>query len=560
MIHFPFVAVVGMEDAKKSLLYHAIDPRIGGALLLGHRGCAKSTLVRGFAEILSSLDGRAPFVELPLGASEDRLLGSVNAESLVEEGRWKDRRGLIEEAHGGVLYVDEINLLPDHLADFLLDSAATGHHRVERDGISRGVESRYILIGTMNPEEGDLRPQLADRFAHGIRIADDFAPEQRMQIVERRMQFDDEPASFMKQAEAETAGLKARLADARTRFRQVAISNEVRASVAGVARDLKLEGLRAELAVLRTARCAAAWHARAAIGEEDLREAWHLCLGHRHDVPAPAPHPPHSGAPPADRRTLPAEATPQAPFDAHTAPRPIIPTAHFEPSLLRWFSENHASSGGPRAARACGVRAIPTARVSWVSSLIASLPARLLDRRRAWRLRYFSPPRPGAWLFLDASRSTGAGQFLARACATLGALAARERKARFHLLILQNGGLRWLARRSSPAGLQKVLRSVREAGGKSLIIEGLEKIRRARSKLGAAGPLIICSDGLATPAPGGPPGHTFTSLRRALQRVARAGAPMAWLHPAASRALADWLPRLCRTMPIDRFEVKCKTR
>ena len=103
MIHFPFVAVVGMEDAKKSLLYHAIDPRIGGALLLGHRGCAKSTLVRGFAEILSGLDGRAPFVELPLGASEDRLLGSVNAESLVEEGRWKDRRGLIEEAHGGVL-------------------------------------------------------------------------------------------------------------------------------------------------------------------------------------------------------------------------------------------------------------------------------------------------------------------------------------------------------------------------------------------------------------------------------------------------------------------------
>jgi uncharacterized protein (DUF58 family) len=203
---------------------------------------------------------------------------------------------------------------------------------------------------------------------------------------------------------------------------------------------------------------------------------------------------------------------------------------------------------------------MPTPRIAWVSSLLASLPARILDRRPAWHLRYFSPPRSAAWLFLDASRSTGAGQFLARACATLGALAAREKRARFHLLILQNDGLRWLARRSSPAGLQNALHSVKEAGGKSLIIDALEKLRRARSRRGADGPVIICSDGLATPAPKEKPGHTFATLRRALQRLARAGAPVAWLHPAAKRALADWIPRLGQSLAIARFEAPSKAR
>jgi len=559
MIHFPFVAIVGMEDAKKSLLYHAIDPRIGGALLLGHRGCAKSTLVRGFAEILGGVEGDAPFVELPLGATEDRLVGSVNAESLVEKGRWEGRRGLIEEAHGGVLYVDEINLLPDPLADFLLDSAATGHHRVERDGVSRGVESRYILIGTMNPEEGDLRPQLVDRFAHGIRIADDFPPEQRMEIVTRRMQFDDEPETFAAQFAGATADVKARVTDARARVRQVAISREVRAAVAATARELKLEGLRAELAVLRTARCAAAWNRRDAVGEEEIGEAWRFCLGHRHDTPAaspPASRPP--AAPPNGQRPA-AETTPRAPTEARRTPRPVIATDDSEPSLRQWLSQNRADSRFCRASPAGGVGQDPHPRIAWIRSLLASLPARFLERRKGWQLRYFTPPRPSTWLFLDASRSTGIGQFLGRACAAVGAVTQCGKPARFHLLILQHGGLRWLARRSSRAGLRKVLRSVKEAGGKSLIREGLEKIRRARSKHGAGGPLIICSDGLATPAPGGQPGDTFTALRRTLQRLAQTGASIAWLHPAARRALADWLPRLCHSLPVAQFEVPTET-
>jgi len=174
MIQFPFAAIVGMEDAKSSLIYHSIDPRIGGTLFLGHRGCAKSTLVRAFAEVLRlACDHDVPFVEVPLGATEDRLLGSVDAQSLVENRLWTDRIGLIEEANGGVLYIDEVNLLPDHLADFILDSASSDQYRMERDGIRRVVEGRYILVGTMNPEEGDLRPQLSDRFAHGVPIREE---------------------------------------------------------------------------------------------------------------------------------------------------------------------------------------------------------------------------------------------------------------------------------------------------------------------------------------------------------------------------------------------------
>src|SRR6201997_692555 len=229
MIHFPFTAIVGMDDAKKSLIYHAIDPRIGGTLFLGHRGCAKSTLVRSFAEVLRSVSNdNVPFVEVPLGTTEDRLLGSVDAEALIEKRKWSGRTGLIEEAHGGVLYIDEINLLPDHLADYILDSAASGRYRMERDGITRSVESRYILVGTMNPDEGDLRPQLSDRFAHGVLIHDDFSDQQRIEIVRRRIAFDDDPGSFIAGFSSSMRELTDRIALARLRIAEVFVSDDHR--------------------------------------------------------------------------------------------------------------------------------------------------------------------------------------------------------------------------------------------------------------------------------------------------------------------------------------------
>jgi Mg-chelatase subunit ChlI len=256
---YPFAAVVGMERAKCSLLLHAVDPRIGGTLLLGQRGCAKSTLVRGFAALLPKLGGLpAPFVDVPLGVSEDRLLGAVHGETLLRTGAWLAQAGLLEKANEGVLYVDEINLLPDALSDLLLDSAASGIHRQERDGLSQVLHSRYILIGTMNPEEGDLRPQLSDRFAHGVRIEDSFSALERVEIGRRRLAFDDDPAAFEKEWAPATERLNTRLQEARQRLLSVQVPDALRLALAERAQKAGLEGMRAELAPRTTAaRCPA---------------------------------------------------------------------------------------------------------------------------------------------------------------------------------------------------------------------------------------------------------------------------------------------------------------
>ena len=214
---YPFTAIVGLELAKRSLLYHAIDPGLGGLLLMGHRGCAKSTLSRAFSNILPAQQDaeKPPFVEVPVGTSEDRLLGSIDASRLLENGEWSAQSGLIEKANGGVLYIDEVNLLPDHLVDSILDSAASGEHRVERDGLSKTTSARYILIGSMNPEEGDLRPQLTDRFMHGILVKDNFSVEERREIVRIRMDFDDDPKKFISEHKKNLEQLQSQILEVR---------------------------------------------------------------------------------------------------------------------------------------------------------------------------------------------------------------------------------------------------------------------------------------------------------------------------------------------------------
>src|SRR4051812_8292672 len=190
---FPFSAVVGQDDAKLALLLNAIDPAIGGVLLRGQKGSAKSTLARGLATLLA---GDAPFVELPVGATEDRVVGSLDIEGALGEGRRRFQPGLLASAHQGVLYVDEVNLLPDHLVDVLLDVAASGVNKVEREGVSQIHDSRFVLAGSMNPEEGDLRPQLLDRFGLAVDIVGPTNPEERAEAVRRRLAHDADPDKF----------------------------------------------------------------------------------------------------------------------------------------------------------------------------------------------------------------------------------------------------------------------------------------------------------------------------------------------------------------------------
>ena len=553
MKQFPFSAVVGMEDAKRSLVYHAIDPRIGGSLLLGHRGCAKSTLVRAFAELLQTTSSEPiPFVELPLGATEDRLLGSVNAEALVEQSRWETRTGLIEEANGGVLYVDEINLLPDNLADQILDSAASGKHHLERDGITRRIESQYILIGTMNPEEGDLRPQLSDRFAHGILIQDDFTPDQRVEVVRRRIQFDDDPESFIQTHAASLRDLAERVAKARTLVKGVTVSEEQRLEIANRARELQVEGLRAELAVLRTARCAAAWENRSEIEPRDLDEAWRMCLGHRHLENRPltrAPSPP----PPGQRFNPPlAQRTSQAPTNSLPNPK-RLPEA--TPSLnqrLRDWAKNQLPGVQSRGARlASGISDEgPHGAINWIATLLNSIP---FSKTSSINLRYYSlRRRPRVWCFLDASRSTGMSRCLSAARDSLIDLATHCRSPRWNLLLLRDNQIKWVLRHSSFRSFRGVLGQLDAAGGKSYLFQSLHSLHRAILKHGPNSHdcVVIVSDGLATLEAGQSYRDTPSRLRHSLRRITQLNVSTAWLYPSTERALAKWLQKVLRGLPL----------
>src|SRR5215469_3277290 len=558
MKQFPFSAVVGMEDAKRSLIYHAIDPRIGGSLLLGHRGCAKSTLVRAFAELLqASTPEPIPFVELPLGATEDRLLGSVNAEALVEQKKWETRTGLIEEANGGVLYVDEINLLPDNLADQILDSAASGKHHLERDGITRRIESRYILIGTMNPEEGDLRPQLSDRFAHGILIQDNFTPDQRVEVVRRRIQFDDDPESFIQMQAAALTDLAERVIRARTFVKSVAVSEEQRLEIANRARELQVEGLRAELAVLRTARCVAAWENRSKIEPRDLDEAWRMCLGHRHlenRPPTRAPSPP----PPGQRFNLPpAQRTSQAPINSLPDPKRLPEAVPLPDQRLRDWARNQFPRVQDRGARVASStsEAVPRGTINWIATLLNSIP---FNKTSSINLRYHSARRrPRVWCFLDASRPTGMSRCLSAARDSLNDLAGHFRSCRWNLLLLRDNQIRWVLKQSGFRSFRSVLDQLDTAGGKSYLFQSLHSLHRAMLKHGPTSQdrVVIVSDGLATLQAGQNYRDTPSRLRHSLRRITQLNVSTAWLYPSTERALAKWLQKVLRGLPVSSIKL-----
>ncbi len=269
----PFSAVVGQDEAKLALLLAAREPRLGGVLLRGQKGSAKTTLARGIAALLP---GSAPFVELPLGATEDRVLGTVDTAHLLTTGEARVRPGLLAAAHGGVLYVDEVNLLADHLVDALLDAAVSGVGRIERDGMSHVYPARFVLVGSMNPEEGELRPQLLDRFGLAVEVVAPDDPAVRAEAVTRQLQRERAGASDDVHAEAEAA-LRARLDVAAT----ADVPPEVVDLACRVAVEVGAEGLRADLMLSRAAAALAAWEDRPAATADDLRRVAPLVLAHR---------------------------------------------------------------------------------------------------------------------------------------------------------------------------------------------------------------------------------------------------------------------------------------
>jgi len=270
----PFSAVIGQEQAKLALVLTAVDPRIGGVLLRGEKGSAKSTLARGLAALLP---GGAPFVDLPIGATEDRVVGTLDLTAALTGGETRLSPGLLAAADGGVLYVDEVNLLPDHLVDVLLDVAASGVNRVEREGVSHSHTSRFLLIGSMNPEEGDLRPQLLDRFGLAVEVRTPADPGQRAAAVRTRLEFDADPEALRLSCAAAEAGLATRLATARP----APLAEGLLEAVAALCASVGAEGLRADLTICRAAAALAGWEGRPEAGPPDVRTVAPLALAHR---------------------------------------------------------------------------------------------------------------------------------------------------------------------------------------------------------------------------------------------------------------------------------------
>ncbi|TQN32419.1 magnesium chelatase subunit D [Haloactinospora alba] len=309
---YPFSAVVGMDDMKLALLINAVSPSVGGVLVRGEKGTAKSTVVRALAALLPDLnvvsgcrfscdptepdpecpDGphgadavpeerAAELVELPVGASEDRLVGSLDIERALTEGVTAFEPGLLAAAHRGLLYVDEVNLLHDHLVDLLLDAAAMGTSHVEREGVSVRHAARFLLVGTMNPEEGELRPQLLDRFGLTVEAAATHEPEQRAEVVRRRLAFEADPEGFAAGYAAQEAELAQRITAARKRLPDVVFTDSALRQVTAVCAAFEVDGLRADIVTSRAAMALAAWRDHAEVTSDDVRDAARLALPHR---------------------------------------------------------------------------------------------------------------------------------------------------------------------------------------------------------------------------------------------------------------------------------------
>lgn len=313
---FPFTAVIGQDEMKLALILNVIDPKIGGVMIMGDRGTGKSTTIRALADLLPEIDVVAddPFnshpsdpeimgnevrerlmagetlpivqrkvimVDLPLGATEDRVCGTIDIEKALAEGVKAFEPGLLAKANRGILYVDEVNLLDDHLVDVLLDSAASGWNTVEREGISIRHPARFVLVGSGNPEEGELRPQLLDRFGMSVEVRTVREPEQRVRVVEERSAFDADPQAFLVKHQAEQSQLQQRIVAAQQLLPKVELDYDLRVQISQVCSELDIDGLRGDLVTNRAAQAIAAYEGRTEATVEDIQRVIVPCLRHR---------------------------------------------------------------------------------------------------------------------------------------------------------------------------------------------------------------------------------------------------------------------------------------
>lgn len=277
-ITYPFSAIIGQNDMKLALTLISVQPAIGGVLIYGERGTAKTTAVRALPSLLGN---NTRVIELPLNASEDRVIGTLELGTLMKSGERKFVPGLMAEADGNILYVDEINLLEDSVIDLLLDAAATGVCRVEREGVSLSYPARFVLVGTMNPEEGTLRPQLLDRFGLSVKVSSSLSMDERLALIRRHAEFEDDPYAFTERWQDQESLLAERIRRAAGLYPKVVFSDAIMKFAVGICEKFDLDGYRGDMTMIRTARAAAALEGRTEVTEADILLAARFILPHR---------------------------------------------------------------------------------------------------------------------------------------------------------------------------------------------------------------------------------------------------------------------------------------
>jgi magnesium chelatase subunit D len=585
---YPFSAIVGQEDLKLALLLNAVSPEVGGVLVRGEKGTAKSTAVRALARLLPhirviagcpySCDPENPnpecpagphpedapcewrpvrLAELPVGASTDRLTGTLDIERALTEGEKAFEPGILASAHRGILYVDEVNLLSDHLVDLLLDVAAMGVNYVEREGVSVRHPSRFILVGTMNPEEGELRPQLLDRFGVTVEVSGNLDANERVEIVRRRLRYEADPEDFAAEWAAADGELAHGIEEARESLPAVHLPEETLHKIAAVCTHLGVDGMRGDLVTAKAARALAAWEARGVVATEDVRRAALLALAHRRRrnpfeetgidpeeleslLPEdPDPDPPGGGATPPDG----GDKDSQAPAPEPSAARPgsgertFSATEEFEPGRLEVPEKG---SGGPlgRRSRVVGDHGHPVgdreagetpediALAATVRSAAPHQRARgrdnsgLVLRREDLRKNLREGREGNLVLFVvDASGSMAARSRMAAVKGAVLSLLtdAYQRRDKVGLVSFRGEGARVLLPPTSGVELAASRLAVLPTGGRTPLAAGLEKaaevLKRERTREKERRPLlVILTDGRATAGPD--PRGAAAALRR----------------------------------------------
>jgi magnesium chelatase subunit D len=477
---FPFSAVVGHDDLRLALLLNAVHPAIGGVLVRGEKGTAKSTIVRALAALLPELDvvpgcrfacdpaspdsdcpdgphgtdcERRPsrLVELPVGATEDRLVGSLDLERALTEGVRAYQPGLLAAAHRGVLYVDEVNLLHDHLVDLLLDAAAMGRAHVEREGVSVSHAASFLLVGTMNPEEGELRPQLLDRFGLTVQVLASRDVATRTEVIRRRLAYEADPAGFAADWAEADAELAARIVKARAELPNAVLPDTELRRIAAVCAAFEVDGMRADLVVARTAMAHCVWRGANTVTEEDVQAAVRLALPHRRrrdpfDEPgvdeqqlqdamqqAAAELEPDPDDDPDGGETPPESETPQQQPQQQSgegkAPKdqaPAAPSAAFKARLLQVPGVGEGAPGRRSRARSTGGRTVRSSTVDGHGLHLVGTVTAAAPHQRA-------RGRDGAGLWLKgedlrlAVREGKEGNLVLFAVDASGSMAARQR-------------------------------------------------------------------------------------------------------------------------------------